>query len=399
MMSIDKRGGRDSESGKSLVEPSYKVMTPGPVQVRENVRLARSLACPNPDLDSDFVEFYHETCGLISRLLHTENETLILGGEGILGLEAACASLTEPGDRVLVISNGIYGEGFADYVTMYRGNPDVYRADWLETINTAALAQFLERSHDYKYATVVHGDTPSGMLNHVETICPLLKQYGILTVVDSVSAMFGEDLRVDDWQMDVVCGGSQKVVSAPPGLTFVTLSRAAKEAIRDRRTPIASFYANLAVFAGYYEEKWFPYTMPVSDIYGLRAAFENIQADLGIRERHVTIGAACRAAVVAGGLSLHLRSGYSDTVTVFDVPAGLTDREILDRMRREHQILLAGSFGPLAGRVIRIGHMGENANEEDVRAVLRALQAVLQELGFDLQADMEEVFVKQMRSA
>ncbi len=97
----------------------YKIMTPGPTQVAENVRLARSRECTNPDLDENFVEFYKETCKEISRLLHTDNETLILGGEGILGLEAACASMTEPGDRVLVLDNGIYGKGFADFVSMY----------------------------------------------------------------------------------------------------------------------------------------------------------------------------------------------------------------------------------------------------------------------------------------
>ena len=95
----------------------YDIMTPGPTQVRENVRQARALACTNPDLDADFYDFYKETCELISRLLHTGNETLILGGEGILGLEAACASLTEPGDPVLVLDNGVYGRAIPDFVT------------------------------------------------------------------------------------------------------------------------------------------------------------------------------------------------------------------------------------------------------------------------------------------
>ena len=99
----------------------YKIMTPGPVQVPENVRLARSLSTTNADLDPQFYDEYKETCELISELLHTKNETLILSGEGILGLEAACASMTEPGDRVLILDNGIYGAGFADFVSMYGG--------------------------------------------------------------------------------------------------------------------------------------------------------------------------------------------------------------------------------------------------------------------------------------
>lgn len=151
----------------------YKIMTPGPTQVRENVRMARSLVCTNPDLDEEFVTFYKETCELISRLLHTENETLILDGEGILGLEAACASLTEPGDKVLVLDNGIYGRGFADFVSMYGGVPELYSVDWKNPIDPAALEAFLKQHTGYKYATVVHCDTPSGM----KMMCPYFVRY------------------------------------------------------------------------------------------------------------------------------------------------------------------------------------------------------------------------------
>ncbi|MCI8549799.1 MAG: alanine--glyoxylate aminotransferase family protein [Lachnospiraceae bacterium] len=372
----------------------YKIMTPGPTQVAENVRLARSLPCTNPDLDEDFVEFYRETCEKISRLLHTENETLILGGEGILGLEASCASLTEPGDKVLVLDNGIYGKGFADFVTMYGGLPELYTVDDKNTIDIPALESFLEKSHHYKYATVVHGDTPSGMLNDISKICPLLKQYGILTVVDSVSAMFGEEVNVDKARIDFLCGGSQKAVSAPPGLTFVTVSADGKKAMDERKTPIASFYANLKVFEHYYEEKWFPYTMPISDIYGLRAAIDNIEKDTKILARHASIASAARNAVTAAGLKLHLESGFSNTVTVFCVPEGTTDKDILEAMKKDHGIMLAGSFGNLAGKVIRIGHMGENANIPDMAEVFDALNHVLKKLGVPLKADMKEVFLQ-----
>ena len=126
----------------------YKVMTPGPTQVRENVRTARSLICTNPDIDESFVEFYHDTCKLISSLLYTDNETLILSGEGILGLEAACATLTETGDKVLVIDNGIYGRGFADFVTMYGGQPALYTVDYSNTIDVDALEAYLKENHD-----------------------------------------------------------------------------------------------------------------------------------------------------------------------------------------------------------------------------------------------------------
>ena len=374
----------------------YKIMTPGPTQVAENVRLARSRECTNPDLDESFVEFYKETCEEISRLLHTDNETLILGGEGILGLEAACASMTEPGDRVLVLDNGIYGKGFADFVSMYGGCPELYSRDYRETLDVQELENFLKEHHNYKYATVVHGDTPSGMLNDVSAICPLLKKYGIMTVVDSVSASFGEAMRISDWQIDIMCGGSQKAVSAPPGLSFVTISDDAYKAMRSRKTPVASFYANILAFDGYYEKQWFPYTMPISDIYGLRQAFDNIKNDPGMLERHAKIGEAVRGAVVEAGLELYQETGFSNTVTVFNVPEGTTDTAILTAMKEKCNIMLAGSFGAFAGKVIRIGHMGENAYPEKVEAVMAGLDRVFADLGITLKCSLKEAYDKRM---
>lgn len=372
----------------------YKIMTPGPTQVAENVRLARSRECTNPDLDERFVEYYKEICEKISALLDTKNETLILSGEGILGLEAACASLTEPGDRVLVLDNGVFGEGFADFVTMYGGQPELYTVDYRNTIDVDALAKYLKEHHDYKYATVVHGDTPSGMLNDVARICPLLKQYGILTVVDSVSAMFGEELHVDEAQIDILCGGSQKVVSAPPGLTLVTISQDAKAAMAARKTPIPAFYANLQIFDGYYEKKWFPYTMPISDIYGLGAAIENIESDPELLGRHARIAAATRKALTEAGLELYLESGFSNTVTAFKIPGQTSDLAILQTMREDYGIMLAGSFGAFAGQLIRIGHMGTNATVENMAATMEALDGTFAKLGVPLKTSLRELFLE-----
>lgn len=358
----------------------YKIMTPGPTQVPLNVRKARGLECTNPDIDESFFDFYKETCELISSLLHTRNETLILSGEGILGLEAACATLTEPGDRVLVLDNGIFGKGFADFVSLYGGEPVLYSADYRRPFDLDELEHFLADNHDFKYATVVHCDTPSGMLNDISRICPLLKKYGILTVVDSVSAMFGEEVRVDDYQIDILCGGSQKAVSAPPGLTFVVISEDAKHAFQTRKTPVASFYCNLRTFENYYEKKWFPYTMPISDIYGLRAAFDNIAADPQMLERHERLARQTRQAVLDMGLELYLEDGFSNTVTVVKIPEGMDCNTILEKMKKEHNIMITGSFDSLTGKVLRIGHMGANANEQDVAETLDALEKVITSL-------------------
>lgn len=368
----------------------YKMMTPGPTMVAENVRMARSIETGNPDLDLDFYDYYKETCELYSSLLHTKNESLILSGEGILGLEAAVASLTEPGDRVLVLDNGVFGKGFADFVTIYGGKPVVYTTDYKKAIEIEPLRAFLEKDSDFKYATVVHCDTPSGMLNDIAVICPLLKEYGILTVVDSVSGMFGNEVNVDESQIDLLCGGSQKAISCPIGLTLVTMSEDAKKAMKDRKTKIASFYANLLTFQDYYKNKWFPYSMPVSDIYGLRQALQNIKEDAGFLKRHAEVAAKTRAALTRAGLELYAENGYSNTVTVFRVPGGVTAADILKVMREDHNIMLAGSFDVMAGEVIRIGHMGYNCTEENRKMTLAALDATLRKLGVELKAGLCE---------
>lgn len=377
----------------------YKIMTPGPTSVPQNVMKARSMWFPNSDTDEDFIEDYHELCRQIAGLLHTENEVYIMDGEGILGLEAGCAALTEPGDRVLVLDNGIYGKGFADFVSIYGGVPVLYSSDYRNPIDADELRAFLEKDHDFKYATVVHCDTPSGMLNDVSAVCPLLKSYGILTLVDSVSAMFGAKLRVDDWKIDIACGGSQKALSAPSGLTLISVSPDAFAAIERRTAPIASFYCNLSVFRNYYKDKWFPYTMPASDIYGLKEAVRIVKEDSGRLIRHARIAAAVRKAVTGAGLTLYAESGYSPTVTVFNVPDGIRADDIIGIMRREYKILIGGSFGILSGKVLRIGHMGHNANTDDVSDTLDALDKTLRFLEFDIKNDMKTTFMASVGKA
>ena len=372
----------------------YKIMTPGPTEVPQNVLNARSIPCTNPDLDLSFVDDYKKLCVKISNLLNTKAETFILGGEGILGLEAACASLTEEGDRVLVIDNGVFGRGFQDFVQMYGGDPVLFTTDYRETIDIDALEKFLVLDSNFKYATLVHGDTPSGMLNDASAITKLLKSHGILTVVDAVSTMFGDAL--DTTYIDILCGGSQKVISAPPGLTICVVSDDAKTAINARRTPIRSFYANLKVFFDYYEAKWFPYTMPISDIKGLDAAIENISSDRDILIRHAKIASAVRQAVTEAGLKLYAKSGFSNTVTAFEVPEGIYAEDILDTMRKEHNILIAGSFDVFAGKLIRIGHMGNNAQTDKVAETLKALDATLAKLGFIASASLLDKFTENL---
>ena len=375
------------------------IMTPGPTQVRENVRFARAIETTNPDLDEQFFEFYKDTCSRIGNFLKTKNEVRILSGEGILGLEAACASLTEAGDRVLVIDNGIFGEGFADFVSMYGGTPVVFKGDRKKPIDVESLREFLDKDSYFKYATVVHCDTPSGVLNDISNICPALKEKGILSVVDSVAAMGGEELRVDEWKVDIALGGSQKVISAPPGLTLLSISDDAFKAMEDRKTPIASYYCNLLIWKNYYENKYFPYTMPTSDINGLRAAIDNI-LDEGLDNvirRHYRVADGVRNAISAAGLELYLESGWASTVTALVIPDGIKDKELRDYMSNKFNVLIGGSLGYLCGKVVRIGHMGENAKDDKVGYTLLALQKSLEYFGVACKVDMTDMYFKTIK--
>lgn len=375
------------------------VFTPGPTYVKENVRLARAESTTNPDLDLDFYDFYRESCNNLSDIMNTKNQVRILSGEGILGLEAACASLTEDEDRVLVIDNGLFGEGFADFVKMYGGEPVFFKGNRDEDINIANLKAFLEKDNNFKYATVVHCDTPSGVLNDISKICPLLKSYGILTVVDTVAAMIAVELKVDSWQIDIALGGSQKALSAPAGLTFLSISEDAFKAMENRKKPISSYYCNLLIWKNYYENKWFPYTMPISDIMGLRVAIDNVLEE-GVEEvivRHTIIAEATRLAIEEAGLKLHIKKGYSNTVTVFDVPQNVDCEELLSYIKEKHNLLLASSFGYLKNKVIRLGHMGENAKASKVLFVLNVLQDGLLHFGVELKCNLSQIFFEKVK--
>ena len=373
-----------------------RVYFPGPTAVRENVRNMRAVETTNPDMDPEFYTLYGQLSQDIGRVFGTDDKVLILSGEGILGLEAACASLTEKGDRVLVIDNGIFGEGFADFVRMYGGDPVLFSGDRQNAIDSEALESFLEKDHDFKYATLVHCDTPSGVLNPLDSICPLLKRYGILTVVDAVSSSGGEPVDAKRNGIDICLGASQKAFSAPVGLTFLSVSEGAFEAMEKRETPITGYYVNLLSFRYGVEKKWFPYTMPVSDILGLRQAVDNILEE-GIeefQERHRIIGEAVREAILASGMQLHLESGFSNTVTAVEVPEGVSIEALLDFMHREKDLLLSGSIGYLKNKVLRIGHMGENARIEEVAAVLGILEDSLRHFGIPMRDSLKGRFIQ-----
>ncbi|MGE5626623.1 MAG: pyridoxal-phosphate-dependent aminotransferase family protein [Solirubrobacterales bacterium] len=369
------------------------VMSPGPTLINEEVRRALSRPLINPDLDPDFFEFYKTITEKIQLLLKTKNQVLVLSGEGILGLEAACASLIEPGDKVLCIDNGLYGKGFGDFASMYGGVVTYFSCDYRKEADLETLKNFLKEKGKFKIATMVHCETPSGLTNPVDKLCPLLKAHGIITVVDSVSGIAGENLDVDQWKIDIALGGSQKCLSAPPGLCFMSISDDAWNKILNRKTPIAGYYVNLGLWKNWYIEKYFPYTQPVNDLYALDASLDiALREGESLFEKHSKIGDLVRRTLVSAGLQLYPLNGFSNTVTAILVPEGIKYEDIFNIMLEEHNVLIAGSYGILKDKVFRIGHMGETCSIDKLFITLKSLDNTLSSLGVELKVKLHEEF-------
>lgn len=366
------------------------IMTPGPTKISKNVLEAMQVNMPNN------FDIYKSCCEKASKIIKSKNKTYIMCGEALVGLEAACASLTEPGDNVLVISNGVYGYYFDDFVTIYGGVPFKYDMDWTRAIDVKELEKFLEKNHSFKYATLVHHDTPSAMLNDIHVLCPLLKKYGIITVVDAVASMVGDELDTDKAQVDIIIGGSQKAFSAPTGLAMVTISEDAIKSMRNRKVPISGFTTNLLKFIDLFEKGKTPYALPMQLICALDKACDNILSQSDVVKKHKDIAKACRSSITEAGLELYGKNGYSNCCTAICVPEGKSASQIIEKMEKQYSVAIGGSFERLDGKVIRIGHMGENCNVEDMLTTMKALDETLRSFGFNLKVNLYESFKKHL---
>jgi aspartate aminotransferase-like enzyme len=296
--------------------------------------------------------------------------------------------LIEPGDRVLCIDNGFFGNGFGEFAKMYGAEVVYLKSDYRNAIDPKALEAFLSNDNRFKLATLVHCETPSGITNPVDEICPILKKHNILSVVDAVSAVGGEPIEVDAWAMDVVIVGSQKCLSAAPGLTLMSISPVASSIMSQRKTPIPGFYNNLTIWNNWYENREFPYTQPISQIYQLSVALERALNDSARLERHSQLATVTRTAFERAGFELYALSGHASTVTTVMLPEGITFKTLFDAMRNDHNILIGGGLGHLDGKVFRIGHMGENCHEEWIWKTFNALNEVFLKLGVALKAPL-----------
>lgn len=371
-----------------------KILCAGPTSIDPRVMEVMGKSLTNPDIDPEYEKKHRQVEKKISKLLKTEATSFIMLGEGMIGLEGAIINLVEKGDRVLVLNNGVFGAGFADFVKYYEGVPYIYEDDFRRGFDIEKLKNFLEKDHDFKVATMVHCETPSGITNDVKTICKLLNSYGILTIVDTVSGMGGEEFDFDDYKVDIALGGSQKCISAPTGLTLVTVSDRAKQAIRDRKKPVPSYYMNFENYYAYSDGFAFPYTMNENLTYALDLALDLLfQKDsLALHKKYAEV---TREIFEKAGFELYAKDSRSNTLTAVMVPEGFIAEDIIGALRKKG-ILISKGAGDIFEKVFRIGHMGNNISYENFLELYEKLDEVFGELGIKTKVSLKEEFQKLM---
>ncbi|MFR8744082.1 MAG: pyridoxal-phosphate-dependent aminotransferase family protein [Peptoniphilus sp.] len=371
-----------------------KILCAGPTSIDPRVMEVMGKSLTNPDIDPEYEKKHRQVEKKISKLLKTEATSFIMLGEGMIGLEGAIINLVEKGDRVLVLNNGVFGGGFADFVKYYEGVPYIYEDDFRRGFDIEKLKNFLEKDHDFKVATMVHCETPSGITNDVKTICKLLNSYGILTIVDTVSGMGGEEFDFDDYKVDIALGGSQKCISAPTGLTLVTISERAKQAIRDRKKPVPSYYMNFENYYAYSDGFAFPYTMNENLTYALDLALDLLfeKDSLALHKKYAEL---TREIFEKAGFELYAKDSRSNTLTAVMVPEGFIAEDIIGALRKKG-ILISKGAGDIFEKVFRIGHMGNNISYENFLELYEKLDEVFGELGIKTKVSLKEEFQKLM---
>jgi aspartate aminotransferase-like enzyme len=362
------------------------LMIPGPTPVPDDVLRALSQPMIN-HRGPEYKALQEELVEGLKQAFQTQNEVLIFPASGTGGLESAIVNTLSPGDRVLAVPCGAFGARFTEIAEVYGADVRRLEVEWGHAADAEAIRKTLADEPHAKALLITHNETSTGVLNDVAAISRAARSVrpDVLILVDSISGMLAADLRSDEWDLDVVVAGSQKAFMIPPGLTFVSVSARAWAATRQARMP--RFYFDFTRMSKSMQTGQTPYTPALPQLFALQVALRRVLA-AGLPatfERHARMAQATRAAVQAMGLELLSQEGaHSSSLTAVLAPAGTTAKEIRDRMRQQHGVILAGGQGKLKDAIFRIGHLGY-VDENDLVAALGALELTLAALGRDVQ--------------
>lgn len=370
----------------SFNPPVRTLMGPGPSDVHP--RILEALSRPTiGHLDPAFVGMMDEVKKLLQYAFQTDNElTIPVSAPGSAGMETCFVNLVEPGDKVIVCQNGVFGGRQKENVERSGGIAVMVMDDWGKPVDLAKLEQALESNADAKIVSFVHAETSTGAQSDAKGIWELAHKHGCLVIADCVTSLAGTPIKVDEWGLDAVYSGTQKCLSCVPGLSPVTFSERAIEKIKNRESKVQSWFLDLNLVMGYWGEgakRAYHHTAPVNALYALHESLVMLR-DEGLEnawKRHDHNHQALKAGLEAMGIGFVVEeSARLPQLNTVYIPDGVDDAAVRSRLLNEFNLEIGAGLGDLAGKVWRIGLMGFSSRAENVIFCLSALEAVLGEM-------------------
>ena len=360
------------------------LMGPGPSDVHPRVLGAMGKATIG-HLDPEFQGLMEEIKDLMRYTFRTSNAlTLPLSAPGSAAMEASYANLLEPGDKAIVCINGVFGMRMAENVRRMSGELVTVEDEWGTQVDPEKLRAALIANPDAKVVGFVHAETSTGVCSDVKTLCALAKEHGCLSIVDSVTGLAGVELEVDQWQADVTYSGTQKCLSAPPGISLITFSQAAADRVKSRNTPVQSWFLDLSLLMAYWDGegggRTYHHTAPVNAMYGLHEALLMVK-EQGLEAswaKHRTMHNALYENLSGLGLEFVVDASYRlPQLNLVKVPEGVDEAAVRQQLLKEFNLEIGAGLGAFAGKVWRIGLMGYAARQENGQLCTSALRACL----------------------
>lgn len=367
-------------------------MGPGPSDV--SPRVLAALGRPTiGHLDPSFVAIMDEIKTLLQYAFQTRNRlTLPVSAPGSAGMETCFANLLEPGEKAIVCRNGVFGGRMKENVERCGATAVMVEDAWGTAVTLEKVEAALEANPEAKVLAFVHAETSTGARSDAEGLAELARRYDCLTIADTVTSLGGIPVRVDDWGLDAVYSGTQKCLSCTPGLSPVTFSDKAVEAVKARRTRVQSWFLDLNLVMGYWGEgakRAYHHTAPVNALYGLHEALLILKEE-GLENawaRHRKYHLALRAGLEAMGLEFVVaEADRLPQLNAVRIPDGLEDGRVRQALLDDYGLEIGAGLGEMAGKVWRIGLMGHSATKRNVLYCLGALDSVLHQNGVDFES-------------
>ncbi len=374
----------------SFNPPVRTLMGPGPSDVHPRVTSAMARPCIG-HLDPAFVGMMDELKTLLQKVFKTENQlTIPVSAPGSAGMETAFMNLLEPGDKVIVCQNGVFGGRMKENVERCGATAIMVEDEWGKPVDVTKVEQAFTDNPGVKVLAFVHAETSTGVRSDAKKLCEVARNNDALSIVDAVTSLGGIELRVDEWGIDAIYSGSQKCLSCTPGISPVSFSQRAVDVITRRKTKVQSWFLDTNLVMGYWgtdTKRAYHHTAPVNALYALHESLVMLQ-DEGLEnawDRHYNNHLALAAGLKAMGLSFNVDEEYRlPQLNSVSIPEGVDEAVVRSRLLNEFNLEIGAGLGTLAGKVWRIGLMGFSSRRENIMLCLSALESILGDMAANI---------------